>query len=98
MHNLFLQASDHPHPHPRPLLSRNLWVTEGCIVCAIQITQLLPRSYFESLSTSGPSPSDGGYAKVSSRERGLDHPSAARNKGYAKVLGEGIECKASLES
>ena len=33
---------------------------------------LRPRSYFESLSTSGPGPSNSIYAKVLSRERGQD--------------------------
>ena len=33
---------------------------------------LRPRSYFESLSTSGPGPSNSIYAKASSRERGQD--------------------------
>ena len=39
------------------------------LYCPDHVTSA-PRSYFESLSTSGPGPSIAGFAKVSSRERG----------------------------
>ena len=53
---------------------------------------LRPRSYFESLSTSGPSPSNSIYAKVSPRERGwiLDRV-AGYGEGERWVLGQVLD-------
>ena len=53
-----------PSPVERPLHNYRL----PPVYCSDQLTST-PRSYFESLSTSGPSPTTRGYPKVSSRER-----------------------------
>ena len=73
--------ASHPRRTPKRTCSidppRDLCVTADNACGAIQITlRPSPRSYFDGLSTSGPGPSDTGYAKASSRERGLDLPSA----------------------
>ena len=46
-----------------------------------------PRSYFECLSTSGPGPSSRCYAKVSSRERGLDPAPDSRLRRIVDLAG-----------